>query len=70
MNDGRVDADKPGAETPGKLEELRIAMIVLLDQIDYRNGACSPTDMVAAVLPVEILERATQAARAAEESGG
>jgi hypothetical protein len=37
---------------------LRIALQVVLDQIDYTQGACTPTEMVGACLPREVLEMA------------
>jgi hypothetical protein len=38
--------------------ELRIALQLILDHVDYTNGACGLTEMVGAVLPKEIIERA------------
>lgn len=40
---------------------LRDALLTVLDQVDYTARACSPTDMVAAVLPVEIIALARRA---------
>lgn len=31
---------------------------LILDQVDYTNGACGPTEMVAAVLPTSVIEQA------------
>lgn len=31
------------------------ALRVLLDQVDYTKGACTPTEMVGAVLPREVI---------------
>jgi len=38
-------------------DALRAALRLLLDHIDYQNGACRPTEMVAAALPGEVLQR-------------
>ncbi|MGH7166777.1 MAG: hypothetical protein ACREIS_14755 [Nitrospiraceae bacterium] len=40
--------------------ETRLAqwLAVLLDQLDYTSGACAPTEMVAAVLPREVIAQA------------
>jgi chorismate mutase len=38
-------------------EALRSALRILLDQIDYEEGACRPNEMIGAVLPVEVLRR-------------
>jgi hypothetical protein len=45
-----------------KLTE-REALQLLLDSVDYTAGACSVTEMVGAVLPVEVIEIARQALR-------
>lgn len=39
----------------------RTALITVLDQIDYTNGACGMTEMVGAVLPKEIIALARKA---------
>ena len=41
-------------------EKLKTVLKVLLDQIDYENGACSLTEMIGAVLPGIILKRARE----------
>ena len=33
------------------------ALQLLLDQVDYTAGACSVTEMVGAVLPLEVIQR-------------
>lgn len=47
-------------ETPYRVfsssERLRAALQTLLDQVDYTAGACAPTEMVGAVLPIEIIQ--------------
>jgi hypothetical protein len=48
-------------------EELRVALATVLDQVDYTQGACSPTEMVAAVLPQPVLEFARAALAAAAD---
>lgn len=40
---------------------LRDALLTVLDQVDYMAGNCSPTEMVAAVLPKEIIVLARRA---------
>jgi len=37
--------------------ELRAALLVLLDQVDYTAGACGLTEMVGAVLPRQVIEQ-------------
>ena len=39
----------------------REALLLVLDQVDYTVGACSPTDMVAAALPTVVIDRARAA---------
>lgn len=58
------EAVKNGDETrklQSKCNELRAALQVLLDSVDYTAGACGPTEMVAAVLPVVLIEKARKA---------
>jgi len=48
----------------------REALQLLLDQVDFRNGACSPTEMVGALIPEAVFERCDEtltASRAGEE---
>src|ERR1051325_2877127 len=40
----------------------REALLTVLDQVDYTRGACSPTEMVGAVLPRQVIELARNAA--------
>lgn len=42
-------------------DKLEAALLLLLDQVDYTNGNCSLTEMVAAVLPREIIVIAREA---------
>lgn len=44
-----------------KIDELRRALAVMLDQVDYTHGACAVTEMVGAVLPREVIESARKA---------
>jgi len=37
------------------------ALMLVLDQVDYVRGNCSPTEMVAAVLPKVVIEKAREA---------
>lgn len=41
-----------------KLLELRATLALVLDQVDYMKQACTHDEMVGAVLPREVLERA------------
>uniref|UniRef100_A0A6M3LFH5 Uncharacterized protein n=1 Tax=viral metagenome TaxID=1070528 RepID=A0A6M3LFH5_9ZZZZ len=45
------------------------ALRVILDCVDYQNGACGLTEMVGAVLPVLVLDLAHRALRE-EKKGG
>jgi hypothetical protein len=40
-----------------RLEDLRSALLLLLDQVDYNSGSCRPNEMVGAILPVEIIHK-------------
>lgn len=42
-------------------EGLRVALLTLLDAIDYTNGACSPVEPVGGVLPQVLINQARQA---------
>jgi hypothetical protein len=44
-----------------KIAELRTALALLLDQVNYTKGACSLTEMVGGCLDVKIIERAEDA---------
>jgi hypothetical protein len=39
----------------------RDALLLVLDQVDYTAGACSLTEMVGAVLPKEVIQKAREA---------
>ncbi len=41
--------------------DLRAALLALLDAVDYTKGACSPTEMVGAVLPQVLIGNARKA---------
>lgn len=43
------------------IEALRTALLLLLDNIDYSVGNCRPNEMIAAILPREILVVARRA---------
>lgn len=45
------------SKTPYSLREqnLRNALLVVLDHVDYTASACTPTEMVGAVLPREVI---------------
>lgn len=46
---------------------LRVALQVVLDQIDYTRGACTPTEMIGACMPKEVLEMAHDVLEATKE---
>jgi len=41
--------------------DCRTALLTVLDQVDYTNGACRVTEMVGAVLPKEVIALARTA---------
>ena len=43
--------------------DTRTALLTVLDQVDYTNKACAPTEMVGAVLPKEVIKLARDAAQ-------
>lgn len=42
----------------------RDALLLVLDQVDFTAGACSFAEMVGAVLPKEVIEKAQEALKA------
>ena len=52
---------KRPAISPGQDMTVAEALRTILNAIDYTSGACDPTEMVAAVLPSELIERARKA---------
>ena len=40
---------------------VREALLTVLDQVDYTNGACGVTEMVGAVLPKNVIALAREA---------
>lgn len=51
------------------MNDLRSALLVVLDHVDYTNDACTPTEMVAAVLPREVISLARSALAADVNNG-
>jgi hypothetical protein len=47
--------------------DCRDALLTLLDQVDYTVGNCMPNDMVAAVLPQEVITLCREAIRQSEK---
>lgn len=41
--------------------DCKTALLTILDQVDYTNGACHLTEMVGAVLPKEVIALAREA---------
>ena len=39
----------------------REALLLILDQVDYKANNCSITDMIGAVLPVEVIDKCRDA---------
>lgn len=52
------------AQQAGQIEVLVQWLGVVLDQVDYTAGACGPTEMVGACLPVEVIKHAREALEA------
>ena len=52
-----------------RIETLRAALLLLLDNIDYEAGNCRVNEMIGAVLPKEILRKAREAAKAQTPDG-
>jgi len=46
-----------------RIEVLRRALLLLLDNIDYEAGNCRVNEMIGAVLPKEILRKAREAVK-------
>lgn len=42
-------------------QELFVALQLIMDSVDYTDGNCAPNEMIAAILPVEIIRRARNA---------
>jgi hypothetical protein len=53
---------------PSMVERLVSMIQLLLDHVDYTDGACGPTEMVGAVLPTVVIKRAKDLMIEAEES--
>lgn len=54
----------PGQQSPGDAaqnQRLRAALLAILDAVDYKAGNCRVNDMVGAVLPAVLIERAREA---------
>lgn len=53
---------KPGElSRAAKLETARSMLMLVLDQVDYKAGNCGVTEMVGAVLPVDVIDSARRA---------
>lgn len=50
-----------------KEDDLRAALLLLLDQVDYTTGACGLTEMVGAVLDQKVIE---QCRKVLDDKGG
>lgn len=49
-------------------ERLCQSLAVLLDSVDYERGACSPTEMVGAVIPIVVLRQCRESVAACYQS--
>lgn len=49
------------SDLPAKNDKLRAVLLAILDAVDYTDGACRVNDMVGAVLPKVLIERAREA---------
>lgn len=49
------------AATEKREENLRAALLAILDAVDYTNSACKPNEMVGAVLPEGLIKQARKA---------
>ncbi len=45
---------------------IRELIALILDHVDYTAGACRPTEMIGAVLPLSVIEQARKAIRRTE----
>lgn len=41
-------------------ENLKAVLLAILDAVDYTDGACTPTEMVGAVLPEVLIKNARE----------
>ena len=48
--------------------DCRIALLTLLDHVDYTSGACTVTEMVGAVLPEEMIALCRETAKLAADT--
>lgn len=39
-----------------KIQELRTALLVVMDSVDYTKQNCSPTDQIASILSVNMIK--------------
>ena len=46
-----------------KIDQLRAILGVILDCVDYTDGACAPTEMIGACLPRQQINQARQVIR-------
>ena len=48
------------AQAKADVGALRVELLLILDHVDYTNGACAVNEMVGAVLPHQIIARARE----------
>ncbi len=46
-----------------RIDKLRTALLLVLDNIDYEAGNCRVNEMIGAVLPREVLRKAREAVK-------
>jgi len=56
----REEALRRLAQAQADVEALRVELLLILDHVDYTNGACAVNEMVGAVLPHQIIARARE----------
>lgn len=58
---GVVSAENLARQAEKELNNLEAALLTILDQVDYTSRACAVTEMVGAVLPMEVIVLAREA---------
>lgn len=48
-------------DSESKIEKLKSVILLLLDHVDYTRNACGLTELVGAVLPVDVIDQARSA---------
>jgi hypothetical protein len=56
-------------EMKTEMGKIRAVLGVILDSIDYTNGACRPNEPIGGVLPVQILNKAKELLKETKDNG-